>query len=116
MGAPPPRIQTEVQADKHSPVPQYQNQVVVKSSGPRQKNPAAGFWTPQIIETHQHVPSYFELTSQYSISAQEDQKMSMDRYYSIQQKYENLRAQMYDDLDREYQQDQYQGSQPMSDE
>lgn len=82
MGAPPPRIQNDVPVQKQSPRSNYKDQVVVKSAGPKPKN-TNGFWTPQIIETHQHVPSYFELTSKYAISPQEDQKMSMDRYYSI---------------------------------
>ena len=41
--------------------------------------------------------------------------MSRDRYYSIQQKYDNIKTQMYDDLDREYQ-DSYQSREPMSQE
>lgn len=39
--------------------------------------------------------------------------MILDRYNTIAHKYENLRAQMYDDLDREYQ-DSFQTRDPMN--
>lgn len=41
--------------------------------------------------------------------------MSEERYYNIFEKYENIRTQMYDDLDREFQ-DSYQSDQPMSED
>ena len=41
--------------------------------------------------------------------------MIQDRYNSIVQKYDNIKAQMYDDLDREYQ-DSYQQGDPMTQE
>ena len=52
MGVPPPEIQQDVQATKSSPSTNYQL--------PSQ----SGFWTPQIISLHKHIPSYFELTPQ----------------------------------------------------
>jgi len=62
MGVPPPNIQQDKRALKASPKSNY------SAPGMQQSNGATSFWNPEIIEAHQHVPSYFELTSQFQLN------------------------------------------------
>lgn len=61
MGVPPPSIVQDKRALKASPNSNY------STSG---LQPDMGFWNPEIIEAHQYVPSYFELTSKYPMDPQ----------------------------------------------